>query len=534
MLNIILSVLLAGIPVLPRPHEDVNTGGAKIDPSQPPAVTIHSAPTDNGWRIPIMSGDAHNNLIWIDGNTLAYLGADISGDPSNFFEGASVWYSTDGGTTWEKYNINPTPINRSYPDAYYDVTTGTPWFAYQIRPAGQPSIIYVAKDEGLSIGAPGLFSEYQVTNGEGTYGEWLPTVVAKGDTVVVSYMKFDLGLGACRTSFDGGATWGDEVIIDENQVLDNPNLLLVGENTLVFFSFDADIIDTIIFWKSTDWGQTWEGPYKYESSAIQYGFASWWYSYVGVAYQGKANVLAVLSPVDYENGILYRYVFDPADNSITEEFVIGEVVPEVDPETGDTTWSVDIPQARTPSVGVTQDGSKLVVMFMNYEVVNDTAYGDPYFMVYDGNSWSDFAPVFAVQDTFDEGRGDFCPTVYDDGDYLNLYFVCSSGSNSYANVYYATSQVVIPSVNESRPTFALNVRPTIVTRNMNVEFALPKTANVDVTVYNVSGQKVRTLYSGTLNAGNHRMSFDTSFGKGIYFVTVTVDGKSTSRKIVVK
>ena len=196
MLSIILSVLLAGIPVLPRPHEDVNMGGAKIDPSQPPAVEIHTAPDGEGWRIPIMSGDAHNNLIWIDANTLGYLGADNSGDATNYFEGASAWYSTDGGQTWEKYNINSTLINRSYPDAYYDPITGTPWYAYQIRVAGTPSIVYVAKDEGVALGAPGLFAESQVTNGEGTYGEWLPTVVAKGDTVVVSYMKYDLSLGA--------------------------------------------------------------------------------------------------------------------------------------------------------------------------------------------------------------------------------------------------------------------------------------------------------------------------------------------------
>jgi len=124
--------------------------------------------------------------------------------------------------------------------------------------------------------------------------------------------------------------------------------------------------------------------------------------------------------------------------------------------------------------------------------------------------------------------------VYDDGENLNLYFVCSSGSINYVNIYYATSQVVIPSVNETRPTFSLNVRPTIVTGNMNLEFALPKTANVDVTVYNAAGQKVKSLFTGTLNAGTHRMAYDTNFGKGIYFVTVTVDGKSTSRKILVK
>ncbi|MEO0273015.1 MAG: T9SS type A sorting domain-containing protein [candidate division WOR-3 bacterium] len=525
MLNIVLSVLLAGIPVLPRPHEDVTLDPGKIEPGQPPSVIICQQPTGGGWRPVIMSGEAHNNLLWLEPGKLAFLGSDVAGTN---WEGASVWYSEDNGSTWTKYNINATVINRVYPDAFIDRTTGTPWYAYQIRVPGTASKIYVAKDEGAGIGAPGIFSEYQVTAGEGTYGEWLPTVVAKGDTVVVSYMKYDLGVGACKTSFDGGETWGDEVIIDENQAIDNPNLIFVEPNTLVFFSFDGDIIDTIIFWKSTDWGQTWSGPFKLESSAVQYGFASWWYSYVGVAYQGKVHVLAVLSPSGIENGILYDYIYDPATDEITEEFVVGYVYFD----TTSNAWRVGIPQARTPSVGVTQDGSKLVAMFMNYD--ESGSYKDPYFMVYDGNSWSDYAPVFAVADTFDEGRGDFCPTVYDDGEYLNLFFVCSSGSVSYANIYYAGAQVLIPSVNEARPFSTLNVKPTLVTRNFNIEFAVSKLAEVEVSVYNTAGQKVANLYRGTLNAGSHRLTFDANFGKGIYFVTVTVDGKSTSRKILVK
>ncbi|MEO0246490.1 MAG: T9SS type A sorting domain-containing protein, partial [candidate division WOR-3 bacterium] len=229
-----------------------------------------------------------------------------------------------------------------------------------------------------------------------------------------------------------------------------------------------------------------------------------------------------------ENGILYDYIYDPATDEITEEFVVGYVYFDT---TGNA-WRVGIPQARTPSVGVTQDGSKLVAMFMNYD--ESGSYKDPYFMVYDGNSWSDYAPVFAVADTFDEGRGDFCPTVYDDGEYLNLFFVCSSGSVSYANIYYAGAQVLIPSVNETRPISTLSVKPTLVTRNFNIEFAVSKLAEVEVSLYNTAGQKVADLYKGMLNAGSHRLTFDANFGKGIYFVTVTVDGKSTSRKILVK
>lgn len=525
MLNLVLSLLLAGIPVLPRPHEDVEVG--KIDPADPTqCVTICDAPAGNGWRSVIMSGQAHDNLLFLGPDTLVFVGSDYSGDATEYFEGASVWYSFDNGATWEKYNIDPTFHRTNYPDAHFDRTTNTPWFVFTIR-TGNNCKVYATKDEGYAIGAPGLLTTYTVTDGIGTFGEWIPSIVAKGDTVVVGYMKYDLSIGACKTSFDGGATWSTEVVIDEGQAIDNPNLILVEPNTLVFYSFDYDIIDTVIFWKSTDWGASWTGPFKLESSAyVNYGFASWWYSYVGAVYQGKVHVLTVMSPAGYENGALYDYIFDPSDDSIEEQFVVGNIVLDT---TG--TYNVDVPQARTPSVAVTQDGNYLVTMFMNYS--SDWTTTDPYFMVYDGTSWSPYAPVFSIQDEFDEGRGDFSSTVYNDGGNFNFYFVCSSGDNNYQTVYYANSQAV--SVNETRPaSLALNVMPTIVTSGVNLEFALPKTANVDISVFNVSGQKVANLYTGTLNAGTHRMAYDANFGKGIYFVTLTVDGNSTSRKILVK
>jgi len=316
-------------------------------------------------------------------------------------------------------------------------------------------------------------------------------------------------------------------------------MVLIEPRTLVFYGFDGVNDKILRVWVSNDWGQTWQGPYEYTShvTGAPYNFATWWYSYVGTAFQGKLHVITVMSPANYENGILFDYVFDRSNNSFTEMYVHGVVVQDT---TG--AYTVGIPQARTPGVGVTPDGRWLVAMFMDYDTLGRK---DPYFMTFDGNHWygtavddpSAFAvPVFAVADTFDEGRGDFCPTVYDDGDYLHLYFVCSSHSNNYANVYFATNTLINPAVSESstRPALALSVRPTVVTDNMNVEFALSKASNVEVSVYNVNGRKVATLFTGTLNAGSHRMTFPASFGRGIYFVNLTVDGKSTSRKVVVK
>jgi plastocyanin len=44
----------------------------------------------------------------------------------------------------------------------------------------------------------------------------------------------------------------------------------------------------------------------------------------------------------------------------------------------------------------------------------------------------------------------------------------------------------------------------------NIEFVLPASGKIDLTVYNVLGEKVRSLYSGEMNAGSHIFTFDAS------------------------
>ncbi|MFO7810564.1 MAG: T9SS type A sorting domain-containing protein [Candidatus Delongbacteria bacterium] len=60
-----------------------------------------------------------------------------------------------------------------------------------------------------------------------------------------------------------------------------------------------------------------------------------------------------------------------------------------------------------------------------------------------------------------------------------------------------------------------------------IKFALSKTADVNLSVYNNNGQVVSQLASGTMNAGVHAVDFDGSkLNSGIYYYTLEVDGKS--------
>jgi hypothetical protein len=56
-----------------------------------------------------------------------------------------------------------------------------------------------------------------------------------------------------------------------------------------------------------------------------------------------------------------------------------------------------------------------------------------------------------------------------------------------------------------------------------INYQLPKTSNVELSIYNLLGQKVATLVSGKQNAGSHQVEWDAShFASGIYYYRIQV------------
>ncbi len=67
----------------------------------------------------------------------------------------------------------------------------------------------------------------------------------------------------------------------------------------------------------------------------------------------------------------------------------------------------------------------------------------------------------------------------------------------------------------------------------NISFNLPKTAYVELDVFNVLGQKVTELVNGELISGVHNVEFDaTSFSSGVYFYRLKTDGFSSIKKML--
>lgn len=62
---------------------------------------------------------------------------------------------------------------------------------------------------------------------------------------------------------------------------------------------------------------------------------------------------------------------------------------------------------------------------------------------------------------------------------------------------------------------------------------LATTSNVEITVYDVTGQKVETIQEGNMAAGNHNIVWTpNNLAGGVYFVQMIVDGNVTTKRIV--
>ena len=66
----------------------------------------------------------------------------------------------------------------------------------------------------------------------------------------------------------------------------------------------------------------------------------------------------------------------------------------------------------------------------------------------------------------------------------------------------------------------------------NIEFTIPVSSNVQLTVFNLLGQKVATLIDGRMNSGKHIARFDArSLASGVYFYRLQAGDFTLQRKM---
>jgi hypothetical protein len=190
---------------------------------------------------------------------------------------------------------------------------------------------------------------------------------------------------------------------------------------------------------------------------------------------------------------------------------------------------------------------------LRYDVTGDN-YVDFYVMSYSGMS-TNYRQGFKILDlvngisVFEKKETNYSysyPVIWDmDGDKILECVVTKTeypGAAYFYQEIYNTGISTVSSFNqESLPAeFELKQNyPNPFNPSTTIEFNLNNSTNVKLDIFDVQGSLVKTLFSGTLEQGNHQIKWDgrTDAGiktsSGIYFYRLNADEHSDNKKMIV-
>jgi flagellar hook assembly protein FlgD len=120
---------------------------------------------------------------------------------------------------------------------------------------------------------------------------------------------------------------------------------------------------------------------------------------------------------------------------------------------------------------------------------------------------------------------------------MKLHYYPESGTA------YFTGQTFRVSSSEHTETELMEISPRNFELNQNypnpfnptteISFNMEKPGHVNLEIYNIIGQKVKTLVDRHMDTGTHSVEWDASnCASGIYFYKITINGVSQSQKML--
>jgi hypothetical protein len=87
---------------------------------------------------------------------------------------------------------------------------------------------------------------------------------------------------------------------------------------------------------------------------------------------------------------------------------------------------------------------------------------------------------------------------------------------------------------ENNTLFDLNLYPNPTKDNIHLTYNLDQPSKVSIKIYNIGGQLVASLLDKTQEMGAQSLDANLSLSKGIYTVSLNVEGKQTIKKLIVQ
>ncbi|MBT8196042.1 MAG: T9SS type A sorting domain-containing protein [Bacteroidia bacterium] len=94
---------------------------------------------------------------------------------------------------------------------------------------------------------------------------------------------------------------------------------------------------------------------------------------------------------------------------------------------------------------------------------------------------------------------------------------------------------VVNSVDDLAEKFNLNAYPNPANNNLQISFEMPATSNLEIAIYNVLGEKVKSMSNDNVVQGIYNHMFDVSdLAPGVYSVRISAEFGATTTSIIVE
>lgn len=178
-----------------------------------------------------------------------------------------------------------------------------------------------------------------------------------------------------------------------------------------------------------------------------------------------------------------------------------------------------------PMCGFESKPATIPAADMHYDHVGRVILDGPY-----GTPGSVVAPVTAGSTQ----SYHYSYTIPAEWRYEKLHFVGLLLDNSAGTILNATDEVVWVGTSELNNDMNLKIFPNPATDRANLQFTLNKPGTVNIKIYDLPGNCVRTIEPANYPAGLNTASLDvSSLKQGFYFVEVSINGHSNTHKVAV-
>ncbi|MBP7497812.1 MAG: T9SS type A sorting domain-containing protein, partial [Bacteroidales bacterium] len=95
-------------------------------------------------------------------------------------------------------------------------------------------------------------------------------------------------------------------------------------------------------------------------------------------------------------------------------------------------------------------------------------------------------------------------------------------------------KLVLPFLNTGAEAFTYKIYPNPAKESATLIYFLPEKTEIDFTIYDITGKKLRTIVKEIKEAGNSSVVFDTSsLNPGVYFYTIKTNRKQKTGKLII-